>query len=225
MNIKALATDYDGTLAWEGCVTDETVRALERLQKAGIRRILVTGRELPDLLAVCDRPDLFDVMILENGAVLYDPASGRKEILCEPPPEAFLEKLKQKIILPLAQGEVILATIRLHEPMIRDILESLSCPWQITLNKNSLMILPPGVDKASGLKTALDKMGLEFQDVAGIGDAENDLCFLNQCRFSAAVGNALPLIQEKTHLTTSGTAGNGVIELIDRLLRYPQPRK
>jgi hydroxymethylpyrimidine pyrophosphatase-like HAD family hydrolase len=49
MHYMALAADYDGTIAHDGVVDDDTIVALERL-KAGPRQlILVTGRELEDL--------------------------------------------------------------------------------------------------------------------------------------------------------------------------------
>ena len=50
MRYLALACDYDGTLASAGKVSNETLSALERLKKSGRKLILVSGRELPDLL-------------------------------------------------------------------------------------------------------------------------------------------------------------------------------
>jgi HAD superfamily hydrolase (TIGR01484 family) len=49
MRYHALACDYDGTIAHEGRVDDETIAALGRLRDTGRRLILVTGRELQDL--------------------------------------------------------------------------------------------------------------------------------------------------------------------------------
>ena len=59
MRYLVLASDYDGTLATDGVVDDETVRAVERLVHSGRKLILVTGRELPDLESVFSRLDLF----------------------------------------------------------------------------------------------------------------------------------------------------------------------
>lgn len=52
MRYLALACDYDGTLAADGHVQEETVAALERLLASGRKLILVTGRQLEDLLSV-----------------------------------------------------------------------------------------------------------------------------------------------------------------------------
>ena len=60
MYISCLATDYDGTLAHDGVVDDATADALIAFRRSGRRLLLVTGRELPDLVRVFPRIDLFD---------------------------------------------------------------------------------------------------------------------------------------------------------------------
>ncbi len=70
MRYLALACDYDGTLAHDGLVPDDTVAALERVVATGRRLILVSGRELEDLLSVFPRTDLFERVVVENGALL-----------------------------------------------------------------------------------------------------------------------------------------------------------
>ena len=69
----ALASDYDGTLATHGAMDAATVAALHRLRAGGRKLLLVTGRRLDDLFSVCREIDLFDRVVAENGAVLYDP--------------------------------------------------------------------------------------------------------------------------------------------------------
>jgi len=59
MRYQALAADYDGTLATEGVVDDATLSALERFAATGRKLVLVTGRELDELLRVFPRIDVF----------------------------------------------------------------------------------------------------------------------------------------------------------------------
>jgi len=73
MRYLALATDYDGTLATDGEPSAAGFSAIERLRMSGRRVFLVTGRRVDDLLGVCQRTDLFDYVVAENGAVLYAP--------------------------------------------------------------------------------------------------------------------------------------------------------
>jgi HAD superfamily hydrolase (TIGR01484 family) len=63
MRYLALACDYDGTLASAGKVPNETLSALERLIKSGRKLILVSGRDLPDLLTAFPRGELFAAMV------------------------------------------------------------------------------------------------------------------------------------------------------------------
>jgi hydroxymethylpyrimidine pyrophosphatase-like HAD family hydrolase len=53
----------------------------------------VTGRELSDLRRVFTRLDLFDAAVVENGAVLFEPASGEEIPLGDEPPPLFVDEL------------------------------------------------------------------------------------------------------------------------------------
>ena len=57
-----------------------TLKALEDFKRSGRKLILVTGRELPDLRRVFSRLDLFDRVVAENGALLYDPGRRKKRL-------------------------------------------------------------------------------------------------------------------------------------------------
>src|SRR5262245_30362533 len=94
MRYLAFATDYDGTLATNGRVEEATVRSLERLKASGRKLLLVTGRHLPDLKRVFPLLELFDRVVAENGALLYDPANREEKVLAEAPKEAFLDALR-----------------------------------------------------------------------------------------------------------------------------------
>ena len=80
------------------------------------------------------------------------------------------------------------------------------------------MVLPTGVNKATGLIAALQELKLSAHNVVGIGDAENDLSFLSLCECSVAVANAIPSLKEQADYTTKAENGDGVIELIEQLL-------
>src|SRR3954454_11962062 len=90
---QALATDYDGTLAHHGTVSAETLAAVERLRASGKKLVLVTGRELEELKGVFPEIGLCDLVIAENGALLYWPATGQMKLLAEPAPAKFSQAL------------------------------------------------------------------------------------------------------------------------------------
>jgi hydroxymethylpyrimidine pyrophosphatase-like HAD family hydrolase len=89
---------------------------------------------------------------------------------------------------------------------------------QIILNKGAVMILPQGIDQASGLQTALQRMNLAPDAVVGVGDAENDVAFLSLCGFSAAVSNALKEVKAQVKWVATKARGAGVTELLEHLL-------
>src|SRR5262245_42128441 len=115
MRFHALAADYDGTLAHDGHVDEPTVGALRRLRDSGRRLVMVTGRELPELLALFPELTLFDLVVAENGALLYRPATKEEKVLSEPPPPEFVEGLHRRGVKPLSAGRVIVATFHPHE--------------------------------------------------------------------------------------------------------------
>ncbi len=88
------------------------------------------------------------------------------------------------------------------------------------------MVLPAGVDKASGMREALRRLGLAPAAALGIGDAENDLDFLAACGWPVAVADALPAVREAALLVTAAANGGGVREAVRRLLSgdLPPPR-
>jgi HAD superfamily hydrolase (TIGR01484 family) len=226
MNAKpkylALATDYDGTIAQHGDVTESTVAALTRWKEAGRKLIMVTGRELPDLQKVFPHTKLFDGIVAENGALLYWPASGEKKALTVAPSPEFVQRLRERGVSPLSFGESIVATQETYQGVVLEIIEELGLRLKVILNKGALMILPTSVDKATGLTAAANAMGIPLTDIAGVGDAENDQVFLTLCGYSAAVGNALSFLKKQVHYVTKATHGAGVEELIAKLLNQKE---
>jgi hypothetical protein len=217
MFFVALATDYDNTLAVHGVVSQETLSAVEALKRSGRRAILVTGRELADILSIFPQIDLFDLIVAENGAVLYDPATKKEQPLAPPPPPEFVAQLQAAGVEPLSVGRSIVATWEPNETKVLHIIRELGLELQIIFNKGAVMVLPPNVNKASGLAAALAQLALSPHNVVGIGDAENDHAFLSYCGCGVAVQNALPAVKEKVDFVTKGAIGDGVIELIGML--------
>lgn len=218
MHYFVLASDYDGTLATHGQVNDETLAALERLRISGRKLILVTGRELDELVRLFPQVDLFDCIVAENGALLYWPASGQEKLLAPKPPEEFVQALRDRNVDRLSVGKVIVATWRPYETIVIEVIRELGLQLQVIFNKDAVMVLPEGINKASGLNAALNELNISPDNVVGVGDAENDYALLRCCGCGVAVANALPMLKECADLVTNGSRGAGVIELIDKLI-------
>ena len=218
MRYSVLATDYDGTIATHGVVDDATLDALRRVRDSGRKVLLVTGREIPDLFDTFAHPDVFDVIVAENGALLYYPSTKEERPLCDPPPEEFVQTLYARNVHPLSVGRVIVATVEPNETIVFETIHQLGIEQQVIFNKGAVMVLPSGVNKASGLKAALEELKIPCDHVVAVGDAENDHAFLQSAGFGAAVANALPSLKEHADYVCSIDHGAGVAELIDLMV-------
>ncbi|WP_036480995.1 HAD family hydrolase [Myxosarcina sp. GI1] len=218
MQYLALASDYDGTLATDGVVDLSTIEALLELKQRGIKLILATGRRIPSLLEIFDHLELFDLAVAENGALIYYPQTKESQLLCQPVSQEFCDRLKQQGVSKVAMGEGIIGAWQEDRTIIENTIRELNLPLQIIPNKRALMILPTGVNKAYGMKTALEQLQISPKAVVGVGDAENDLDLLDLCGLGVAVGNALPEVKAQADLVTEGERGLGVEELINKLI-------
>jgi HAD superfamily hydrolase (TIGR01484 family) len=218
MRYLALCCDYDGTIAHHGRVDEPTLAALKRLRESGRQLVLVTGRELDELQTVFPHLDLFARVVAENGALIYRPETREERLLDEAPPQSFVDKLVGRGVGPISVGRVIVATWEPHEKTVLETIRDCGLELQVIFNKGAVMVLPAGVNKATGLRAALAELNMSPHNAVGVGDAENDHAFLNICECAVAVANALPALKEKADIVTFADHGTGVAELIDEML-------
>lgn len=184
----------------------------------------MTGRQLDDLLSVFPEVAVCDLVVAENGGLLFTPSTGAMKALTEPPAPGFLEELRRRGV-EFWVGRTVVATTTAHESAVRDAIGLLGLDLELAFNKGAVMVLPRGVDKRSGLLAALEEIGLTPDRVVAVGDGENDLPFMKLCCCSVALANAVPELRASADLVTSAGNGQGVRELIARLLRpeLPEP--
>jgi HAD superfamily hydrolase (TIGR01484 family) len=228
MQFSVLACDYDGTLAPEGFLEEKTIEALRRCLASGRKLVMVTGRELPELLGICTHPELFEWIVAENGGMLYRPVTREEKALGPPPSSEFVAALKRRGVCPCSTGHVLVATHQPHETVVLQTIRDLGLELQVIFNKGAVMILPSGINKATGLAAALKLMNISPDNVVAIGDAENDHALLESCGIGVAVANAIPLLKAHADWVTDGPSGEGVQQLVSRLvaddLQWLHPR-
>jgi hydroxymethylpyrimidine pyrophosphatase-like HAD family hydrolase len=218
MRYLALAVDYDGTAASHDELADSARLAIDRLRASGRRIILVTGRRVEDLLRVCPAIGSFDLVVAENGAVVYDPWRREEIVFGLPVPDRFVDRLRERSVAPIEVGKVLIATREPHGAVVFDVIRELGLELQVIANRSAIMVLPAGINKATGLKFALHRLGLSQHEAVAIGDAENDHSFLRYCECGVAVANAVDSLKDSVEFVTRAANGDGVAELIDELI-------
>ena len=218
MQYHVFATDFDGTLSHDGIVSEETIDALKRLADSGRKIVLVTGREMHSLKSTFPTLNYFHWIVAENGGVIFDTSSGNEIVLGDAPPKSFVDELVKRGVNGISVGQCVVATWTPYENIVLDTIRDLGLELNVVFNKGAVMVLPPEINKATGLQRVLMELGLSVHNTVGVGDAENDHAFLKVCEFSAATANALPSLKASVDLVLKKDHGAGVVELIDLVL-------
>jgi hydroxymethylpyrimidine pyrophosphatase-like HAD family hydrolase len=182
---RVLALDLDGTIAENDTIDADVAAAIRQGRDTGLLTVLVTGRTLSDLDARLSGPALFDAIVAENGAVLRLPHLP-SITLTRGPDLRFLTELSRQRI-PHHRGECVVDADASIAPQIIEIIRHLELPLAITFNLGRLMVLPNGVDKASGLQEALWRLRASVHNAIAVGNAQNDHEMLEACEIGAAV--------------------------------------
>jgi HAD superfamily hydrolase (TIGR01484 family) len=215
MLVHVLACDYDGTIAHAGAVPEATRTALARVRESGRKLVLVTGRRLDDLRGICpDLDAMFDAVVAENGALLYTPTQREVKTLGDRPEPALVDALRRHGV-PFDLGTSIIATDERFADRALAAIRETGVERTLVFNKGSMMLLPGGVTKASGLEAALASMERSAHNTIGIGDAENDHAFLARCECAVAVADAIPALRERADWVTTAPGPRGVVELVE----------
>ncbi len=210
---QVLACDYAGTLATAGQISAPVQEALRDAVAAGVRTVLVTGRNLDDLTSTCGCLDTFHTVIAENGAVFYTPAREQITVLTAAPPAWLLTELTRALV-PAQSGRVIFVIRSRYADRARVISTHHGLPLTIIHNKDAAMILPEEVDKGTGLVRLLDRYRIPRAHVAAVGDAENDLPMLSVAAFGVATANAVEKLKACADRVLADPNGTGVSRFI-----------
>jgi hydroxymethylpyrimidine pyrophosphatase-like HAD family hydrolase len=225
MRFRALALDYDGTIAINGVLNPDVKAAILEARARGVGVLLVTGRILAQLRKVAPDIDFFDAIVAENGAVLSFP-NGPSRLIGEPPSERFLTELRRRQVAFLA-GECVVDADASYAPQVLAAIRQLELPLALLFNRDRLMVLPQGVSKGAGLRAALSTLRLSVHNTIGIGDAENDHDLLATCEIGVAVAWGSSALKERADEILEGTGPAAVAGYIRRIaeeLRLPPER-
>jgi hydroxymethylpyrimidine pyrophosphatase-like HAD family hydrolase len=209
---QVVALDLDGTIASRGELSAKALDAIDQVRRDRVVVILVTGRIAAELDAEFPHiADHFDASVLENGAVAV--IDGTARALAMPIDGTLYDALTDRGV-PHRRGQVLGAVDGEHAATVLDAIGELGLDCQIVRNRGSLMVLPAGVTKGSGLRAVLSELNLSAHNTIAVGDAENDLSLFGVAEVGAAVVNAVPSLRERADLVLDEADGEGVASLL-----------
>jgi hydroxymethylpyrimidine pyrophosphatase-like HAD family hydrolase len=217
MYCRAFACDFDGTGASNGRLAPEIAAVLAAARARGYATLLVTGRVLEELRAADVDFGAFDAVVAENGAVVWLPAMDRNIQIGEPPPDGFLAELRS-IRVPYHAGAVVVGTWDRHATEVLALVRRFGMASQLVFNREAMMVLPSGVDKAVGVRRALEELHRSARNMIAFGDAENDRPLLDTAEIGIAARGSVASIAAAADDRLSQPGAAGVAHYIQSIL-------
>jgi len=219
--LSAIACDYDRTLTDEKLgLNREAQEALASIRDK-VKLILVTGRTIPNLPTSIF--NVFHVIVAENGALILDIEHGQKYVTKPKDWDRIRSSLIEEVYDPTVElGEVVASFSSQHYSRLRESLERKGFVKDafLELNRDRVMLLPIGVDKAYGLKKAAEILGVKLSALACIGDGENDIALFKVAGFKVAVANAVDELKKMADYVCCFPNGLGVIDFLKKFILY-----
>ncbi len=235
--VRAVLTDFDGTLTTAGRLSPSTYQALSDLQAAGLAVVLVTGRPAGWGEAFC-RTFPVSAVITENGGVTFWPGPGGRLERVYAVDEARLPVLRRRMhadaervckSVPGARlssdsryTEVDLAIdwneeARLPVTAARQIEDALRARgWDAVRSSVHVNFWPPGFDKRTACDALLARLDLPSEAAVYVGDALNDAPLFGAYARSIGVAGVLSLWDElpaRPRFVTRADGGKGFEEV------------
>jgi len=213
-----LIFDYDGTLTYESTEVPQVARdALKRVRELKLATLgIISGRDLAFLQRV-DRQlsNVFSFLIAENGAISYFEDLKKKEVLGKDWSLRARDVLANSGI-PMHFAEVMFATSIENASKVSEVLSKSHLEAKLVPNRDSLMVLPPDVDKGTGVAATVQHFGTTRRlFVTCFGDGENDLALFAPADLGVAVANAVDALKKIADVVTENPGGYGVAEYLE----------
>ena len=141
--------------------------SLRRLRESGRRLMLVTGRELPDLQRVFPELELCDLAWSRTAPCSTSPGRAPRRRSPHRRPMPSWPACASAMSSPCRSGAASSRPGSRMETVVLETIRELGLELQITFNKGAVMVLPPGVNKATGLAAALAELGLSRAQCRG----------------------------------------------------------
>lgn len=222
MAIRAIAVDIDGTMTDYARLIDlKAIEALRQTEAQGIPVIPATGNVAPVTKALANFVGLSGPLVTEGGGAVYSNDMSRKKLLfSRVRADQALAKLRTQGFLPRGvwsdpwrESEVAL-DLRDDDPRLRELLRAQG--FEVLSTRFALHVMEPGLDKHRGILEALEFLPKKVRpdEILAIGDSNNDITMLTNCKFSGCVANGSEAALEAAKFVAKKKHGAGVAEIL-----------
>lgn len=219
---KAFAVDIDGTLTENGggAIHLAALAKLRHLEKLGYHVIYVSGRSSIEAYVLAVFGGTTKIAVGENGgAITIAPQEHRLLASKEKCMQGYnllkksLDGVEIKPVFPRMTEVVMQRTFDLTQG--QKILEENNLELYLSDSKYAYHINEKGMNKATGLKAALQMLKLGPEQAVAIGDSDTDIPMFDACGYSIALGHAEENVKTSAKQVVKGREGTGLVEAID----------
>jgi phosphoglycolate phosphatase len=222
VSIRAFAVDIDGTLTENGggMLYLPAIVSLRYLAKLGYTVIYVTGRSSIEAYLLAVYSGTTKIGVGENGGVVT--TAPQEHILLGNKEKCLrgydllkknIEGVKIKPVFERMTEVVLLRTFDINEG--RKVLQENDTGLYLSDSKYAFHINKKGIDKAVGLKRALDILDLQPANTVAIGDSETDIPLFDICGYSIALYHSADYVKAKARHVVPGAEGTGLVNAVD----------
>jgi phosphoglycolate phosphatase (TIGR01487 family) len=223
LDLRLVAVDVDGTLTESSRslrLSPHSIEAIRMLKARGYIIALITGNVLPVAIGLSIYLGTEGPVVAENGCIVFYPDSLREEHVCRgaPGPEV-VELVKSMGFKPAWQNRFREHDLAFHMPRdadyslvgkVRELVEPLG--FKVYWSGFALHIQPQGGGKDRGVEAILSHLNLTWDNVAAVGDGENDIPMLLKARLSATTIDSPDIVKRAVKYVASKPGGEGFLE-------------
>ncbi|MDE8674432.1 Cof-type HAD-IIB family hydrolase [Priestia aryabhattai] len=234
---KLIALDMDGTLLNnQQEVSEENRAAIAKAQEKGVHVVLSTGRSLLTCREYAQSLQLSSYLITVNGSEIWDESGQlveRKLI-----DASHIEKMwnltqehklnfwavttdkvwRDEFPEDIASQEWLKFGYDIPDDALREeVLKQIAGISDFEISNSSLTNLEInalGINKAKGIMTVCERLGISMDEVIAMGDSLNDMAMIEAAGCGIAMGNAQEAVKEAADWVTDTNVNNGVAKAI-----------
>ncbi|KWU54064.1 Cof-type HAD-IIB family hydrolase [Priestia megaterium] len=236
---KLIALDMDGTLLNnQQEISTENRQAIAKAQEQGVHVVLSTGRSLLTCREYAQSLQLSSYLITVNGSEIWDESGElveRKLI-----DASSIEKMwnltqehklnfwavttdkvwRDEFPEDIASQEWLKFGYDIPDDALREeVLKQIAGISDFEISNSSLTNLEInalGINKAKGIMTVCERLGISMDEVIAMGDSLNDMAMIEAAGCGIAMGNAQEAVKEAADWVTDTNVNNGVAKAISQ---------